>query len=145
VWQNKHLRTCSEPIFGRVIFHPSSYGNRPGRSAHQAISKAVNCSIRANQRHWVVGYATCQMLSTRWTYDLICASSGRQSTDARVGLLETVSCRRRDGWTPGYEATKRWQARKRRHSSVTDCERLSDASISSSKKPGCHRIARYAD
>jgi len=33
-------------IFRRVNFHPVSYGYRPGRSAHQAISKAQTVQIR---------------------------------------------------------------------------------------------------
>jgi group II intron reverse transcriptase/maturase len=42
-----------QPIFDGG-FHPSSYGYRPGRSAHQAIAKA-QMFIRKYERHWVVG------------------------------------------------------------------------------------------
>ncbi len=42
-----------QPIFDGA-FHPSSYGYRPGRSAHQAIAKA-QMFIRKYERHWVVG------------------------------------------------------------------------------------------
>lgn len=42
-----------QPIFDGG-FHPSSYGYRPGRSAHQAIAKA-QLFIRKYERHWVVG------------------------------------------------------------------------------------------
>jgi len=48
--------TCV-PCWNRYFdgdFHPSSYGYRPGRSAHQAISKAANCSFAATSVHWVV-------------------------------------------------------------------------------------------
>ncbi len=41
-----------EPIFDPG-FHPSSYGYRPGRSCHQAISKA-SLFIRQYHRRWVV-------------------------------------------------------------------------------------------
>ena len=46
------LKTLLEPLF-EPDFHPSSYGYRPGRSAHQAISKA-QLFIRRYQREWVV-------------------------------------------------------------------------------------------
>ena len=42
-----------QPIFDGG-FHPSSYGYRPGRSAHQAIAKA-QMFIRKYERRWVVG------------------------------------------------------------------------------------------
>ena len=42
-----------QPIFD-AEFHPSSYGYRPGRSAHQAIAKA-QMFIRKYERQWVVG------------------------------------------------------------------------------------------
>jgi RNA-directed DNA polymerase len=42
-----------QPIFDGG-FHPSSYGYRPGRSAHQAIAKA-QLFIRKYERQWVVG------------------------------------------------------------------------------------------
>ncbi len=41
-----------QPIFD-PDFHPSSYGYRPGRSAHQAIAKA-SLFIRRYQRRWEV-------------------------------------------------------------------------------------------
>ena len=41
-----------QPIFDGG-FHPSSYGYRPGRSAHQAIAKA-QLFIRKHERQWVV-------------------------------------------------------------------------------------------
>ena len=41
-----------QPIF-EPDFHPSSYGYRPGRSCHQAITKAT-LFIRKYQRKWVV-------------------------------------------------------------------------------------------
>ena len=42
-----------QPLFDGG-FHPSSYGYRPGRSAHQAIAKA-QMFIRKYERYWVVG------------------------------------------------------------------------------------------
>ena len=41
-----------QPIFDPE-FHPSSYGYRPGRSCHHAITKAT-MFIREYQRKWVV-------------------------------------------------------------------------------------------
>lgn len=46
------LLNILQPIFD-VDFHPSSYGYRPGRSCHQAISKAT-MFIRKYERKWVV-------------------------------------------------------------------------------------------
>ena len=47
------LLDIMQPIFDGG-FHPSSYGYRLGRSAHQAIAKA-QMFIRKYERHWVVG------------------------------------------------------------------------------------------
>lgn len=46
------LLNILQPIFD-PDFHPSSYGYRPGRSCHQAISKAT-MFIRKYEREWVV-------------------------------------------------------------------------------------------
>jgi len=51
VWQQA-LRPCLEPDL-RGEFHPSSYGYRPGRSAHQAISKAQLFIRPLYSVHWV--------------------------------------------------------------------------------------------
>jgi len=57
-----------------VIFHPSSYGYRPGRSAHQAISKAQ--LLFAATSVTVVDYGTCPNASTRLDHDLILRQFG---------------------------------------------------------------------
>ncbi|BCO09102.1 group II intron reverse transcriptase/maturase [Desulfolithobacter dissulfuricans] len=75
-----------QPIFDRD-FHPSSYGYRPGRSCHQAISKAT-MFIRTYERKWVVDMDLSKCFDTL-NHDLILASFRRRVSDGSIlGLLE---------------------------------------------------------
>ena len=75
-----------QPIFDRD-FHPSSYGYRPGRSCHQAISKAT-MFIRTYERKWVVDMDLSKCFDTL-NHDQILASFRRRISDGSIlGLLE---------------------------------------------------------
>ncbi len=75
-----------QPIFD-PDFHPSSYGYRPGRSCHQAISKAA-MFIRTYDRKWVVDMDLSKCFDTL-NHDLILSSFRRRVRDGSIlGLLE---------------------------------------------------------
>ncbi len=77
-----------QPIFD-PDFHPSSYGYRPGRSCHQAISKAT-MFIRQYERKWVVDMDLSKCFDTL-NHDLILASFSRRIKDGSIlGLLEKI-------------------------------------------------------
>lgn len=74
-----------QPIFDPE-FHPSSYGYRPGRSAHQAIAKA-SLFIRRYRRRWVVDMDLSKCFDTL-DHEQIIQSFRRRVTDGSVlGLL----------------------------------------------------------
>ncbi len=74
-----------QPIFD-PHFHPSSYGYRPGRSAHQAIAKA-SLFIRQYRRRWVVDMDLSKCFDTL-DHDLIIQSFRRRVTDGSIlGLI----------------------------------------------------------
>ncbi len=74
-----------QPIFD-PDFHPSSYGYRPGRSAHQAIAKA-SLFIRRYQRRWVVDMDLSKCFDTL-DHDQIIQSIRRRVTDGSIlGLI----------------------------------------------------------
>lgn len=75
------LRTIVEPIFD-PDFHPSSYGYRKGRSAHQAISKA-SLFIRRYRREWVVDMDLSKCFDTL-DHDLIIDCFRARITDGSV-------------------------------------------------------------
>lgn len=64
------LKQLLEPLF-EPDFHPSSYGYRPGRSAHQAINKA-QLFINTYHRYWVVDMDLSKCFDTL-DHDLIIA------------------------------------------------------------------------
>jgi len=75
-----------QPIFD-PDFHPSSYGYRPGRSAHQAITKAT-MFIRQYGRKWVVDMDLSKCFDTL-DHDLILSSFRRRIKDGSIlALLE---------------------------------------------------------
>ena len=75
-----------QPIFDPG-FHLSSYGYRPGRSCHHAISKAT-MFIREYQRKWVVDIDLSKCFDTL-DHGLIISSFRRRITDGSIlGLLE---------------------------------------------------------
>lgn len=75
------LKQLLEPLFD-PDFHPSSYGYRPGRSAHQAISKA-QLFIRTYQRHWVVDMDLSKCFDTL-NHDLIMVQFQERISDGSI-------------------------------------------------------------
>lgn len=75
-----------QPIFDPG-FHPSSYGYRPGRSCHHAITKAT-MFIRDYQRKWVVDMDLSKCFDTL-DHGLIISSFSKRITDGSIlALLE---------------------------------------------------------
>jgi RNA-directed DNA polymerase len=70
-----------QPIFD-PSFHPSSYGYRPKRSCHDAISKAT-LFIRKYQRQWVVDMDLSKCFDLL-AHDLIIKSVKRRVTDGSI-------------------------------------------------------------
>tara|TARA_R110002049_G_scaffold114890_2_gene266365 strand:- start:77 stop:1354 length:1278 start_codon:yes stop_codon:yes gene_type:complete len=75
------LRSIIEPLF-EPDFHPSSYGYRPGRSGHHAISKAA-LFIRRYRREWVVDMDLSKCFDTL-NHDLIIRQFRQRITDGSV-------------------------------------------------------------
>lgn len=75
------LRDVLEPIFD-PYFHPSSYGYRPGRSCHGAISKATQF-IRQYGRQWVVDMDLSRCFDTL-DHDLIIEAFGKRVSDGSI-------------------------------------------------------------
>lgn len=70
-----------QPIFD-CEFHPSSYGYRPGRSCHQAITKAT-MFVRKYERKWVVDMDLSKCFDTL-DHDLILGSISKRVKDGSV-------------------------------------------------------------
>lgn len=75
------LLNILQPIFDPV-FHPSSYGYRPKRSCHDAISKA-SVFIREYRRQWVVDMDLSKCFDTL-DHELIIKSVRRRVTDGSI-------------------------------------------------------------
>jgi group II intron reverse transcriptase/maturase len=73
-----------QPIFDPG-FHPSSYGYRPGRSCHHAITKA-SLFIRKYQRKWVVDMDLSKCFDTL-DHDLIITSFSKRIKDGSILAL----------------------------------------------------------
>ena len=74
-----------QPIFD-AGFHPDSYGYRPGKSAHQAIARAVSL-IRAEGRRWAVDLDLSKCFDTL-AHDIIIQSFRRRVADGSIlGLI----------------------------------------------------------
>ena len=77
-----------QPIFD-PDFHPSSYGYRPGRSCHQAITKAT-MFMREYERKWVVDMDLSKCFDTL-NHDLILSSVSKRIKDGSIlGLLHQI-------------------------------------------------------
>ena len=77
-----------QPIFD-PDFHPSSYGYRPRRSCHHAITKAT-MFIRQYGRKWVVDMDLSKCFDTL-AHDLILSSISRRIKDGSIlGLLQKI-------------------------------------------------------
>lgn len=70
-----------QPIFD-PDFHPSSYGYRPGRSCHQAITKAT-MFMREYERKWVVDMDLSKCFDTL-SHDLILSSVSKRIKDGSI-------------------------------------------------------------
>ena len=70
-----------QPVFD-PDFHPSSYGYRPGRSTHQAISKAA-MFIRKYELGWVVDMDISKCFDTL-DHDIIIGAFRRRITDGSI-------------------------------------------------------------
>lgn len=75
------LKQWLEPLF-EPDFHPSSYGYRPGRSAHQAINKA-QLFINTYHRYWVVDMDLSKCFDTL-DHDLIIALFRERVSDGSI-------------------------------------------------------------
>ena len=75
------LLNILQPIFD-IDFHPSSYGYRPTRSCHDAISKAT-VFIRKYHREWVVDMDLSKCFDLL-DHDLIISSVKRKVTDGSL-------------------------------------------------------------
>jgi group II intron reverse transcriptase/maturase len=75
------LRGILEPIFDPG-FHPSSYGYRPGRGCHQAISKA-QMFIRKYELKWVVDMDLSKCFDTL-DHEIIIESIKKRVTDGSI-------------------------------------------------------------
>lgn len=75
------LQEILEPIFDRG-FHPSSYGYRPGRSCHQAITEA-SLLIREEDLQWVVDLDLTRCFDTL-DHDLILKSVRKRVRDGSI-------------------------------------------------------------
>lgn len=95
------LLNILQPIFDPG-FHPSSYGYRPRRSCHDAISKAT-VFIRQYGRRWVVDMDLSKCFD-RLDHEIIIASVRRRVTDGSV--LKLIKQFLRSGVMVGNE----WEA-----------------------------------
>lgn len=129
-----------QPIFDPG-FHPSSYGYRPGRSCHQAITKAT-MFIRDYERKWVVDMDLSKCFDTL-DHDLILASIAKRIKDGSI--LELM----RKFLKSGVMTDEGWQASEIGSPqggviSPLIANIYLDAFDQFMKKRG-HRIVRYAD
>lgn len=134
------VRAILEPIFDGD-FHPSSYGYRPGRSAHHAIAKA-QLFIRRYHRQWVVDMDLSKCFDTL-DHDLIIRQFRCKVTDGSIlGLLRQFLS---SGVMVGhqYEATTQGSPQGGVISPLIANVYL-DAFDQHMKRRG-HRIVRYAD
>ncbi|WP_073615527.1 group II intron reverse transcriptase/maturase [Desulfopila aestuarii] len=129
-----------QPIFD-PDFHPSSYGYRPGRSCHQAISKATML-IRKYERKWVVDMDLSKCFDTL-DHGLILGSIARRIKDGSI--LELL----RKVLKSGVMTNEGWQASEVGSPqggviSPLIANIYLDAFDQFMKERG-HRIVRYAD
>lgn len=75
------LKNILEPIF-EPEFHPSSYGYRPGRGAHQAIAKAT-AFMRTHALTWVIDMDLSKCFDTL-DHDLIIQSVRKKVADGSI-------------------------------------------------------------
>lgn len=129
-----------QPLFD-PDFHPSSYGYRPGRSAHQAIAKA-SLFIRRYRRRWVVDMDLSKCFDTL-DHELILQSFRRRVKDGSIlGLLRLFlqsGVMTVDGWQENRQGSPQGGVISPLIANV-----YLDAFDQQMKNRG-HRIVRYAD
>lgn len=91
-----------QPIF-EPDFHPSSYGYRPGRSCHHAITKA-SLFIRTYDRQWVVDMDLSKCFDTL-DHNLIIKSLRRRVTDGSILKLVQIFLESGIMTNEGWEAS----------------------------------------
>lgn len=129
-----------QPIFDPE-FHPSSYGYRPGRSCHDAISKAT-VFIRAYDRRWVVDMDLSKCFD-RLDHEIIIRCIRKRVVDGSI--LKLISQFLKSGVMVGQE----WQT-----SEIGSPQggvispllaNIYLDEFDQEMKRRCHRIVRYAD
>jgi len=95
-----------QPIFDPE-FHPDSYGYRPGKSTHQAITRATHL-IREEGKRWVVDLDLSKCFDTL-DHDIILRSFRRRVADGSIlGLLRLFlqsGVMVGDAWQPSEEGS----------------------------------------
>jgi group II intron reverse transcriptase/maturase len=134
------LLNILQPIFDPE-FHPSSYGYRPKRSAHQAIAKA-SLFIRRYQLKWVVDMDLSRCFDTL-NHDLILKSFRRKIADGSI--LEMLRMFLQSGvmTTEGWQANQEGSPQGGVISPLIANVYLDD--FDQYMKSRGHRIVRYAD
>ena len=134
------LLDIMQPIFDPG-FHPSSYGYRPGRNCHQAITKAA-MFIRQYGRKWVVDMDLSKCFDTL-NHDLIISSISRRIKDGSIlELLRKIlksGVMTNDGWQASEVGSPQGGV-----ISPLIANIYLDAFDQFMKERG-HRIVRYAD
>ncbi len=97
------LKEILEPIFD-PDFHPSSYGYRPGRGAHDAIAKAT-AFMRTYKLEWVVDMDLSKCFDTL-NHDLILNSVRKRVSDGTILSLIRMFLKSGAVNTDGYEPTE---------------------------------------
>jgi len=134
------LLEIMQPIFDPG-FHPSSYGYRPGRNCHQAITKA-SMFIRKYGRKWVVDMDLSKCFDTL-DHDLIISSISKRIKDGSIlELLRKIlksGVMTNDGWQASEVGSPQGGV-----ISPLIANIYLDAFDQFMKERG-HRIVRYAD
>jgi len=134
------VKSILEPIFDPE-FHPSSYGYRPGRSAHDALAKAT-AFMRTYGLRWVVDMDLSKCFDTL-DHDFIIGSVRRKVTDGSI--LSLIRMFLESGVMEGgeYEATEKGSPQGGVISPLLANIYLND--FDQYMKSRGHRIVRYAD
>ena len=133
------LNQVMQPIFD-PDFSESSYGFRPGRSAHQAVLKAREYA--ATGRRWVVDM-DLEKFFDRVNHDILMARVARKDRrQASSKAYPSLSCRRGDGRRCRIAPNGRHPAR--RPSVTASFQHLLDDLDKELEKRG-HTFCRYAD
>lgn len=134
------LLNLLQPIFDPQ-FHPSSYGYRPGRSCHQAISK-VQLFIRNYGMEWVVDMDLSKCFDTL-DHELILSSFRKRIADGSILNLIRLFLESGVLTDEGWEASERGSPQGGVISPLIANVYLDE--FDQFMKARNHRIVRYAD